>query len=139
MAFLAELKPHGVCDHVDGLGHVQTEFWTVATLPLVPSHSYLLRPDEVQIPLPLYGRSLAAAYLRAAIFIVGVATGAGGGLLLLMPGPSREHTTVNLVFLVVGLVVLGVSFLVSRFFSRPSSERRTRLQQVAASHSGGPN
>ncbi len=132
MAFLAEIKPHGACDSVQGLGHVQTDFWTVATLPLIPTRSYLLSAQGRDIPMPLHTRSLAAAYLRAAVLVLGIATTAGGGFGLLLPAPTPQHTTVNIVTLVIGLAILGSAFLVPRMFSKASPNTETRLRALAA-------
>lgn len=64
-------KMYGQTDEVPGLFHVATQFGHLYWVPLIPLGSYLVFPDSDNMAsLPLSGKSVLLAWLRAGLMLV---------------------------------------------------------------------
>jgi len=79
MIFVFGSRFYGKVDQVPGLGYVATRFAHIQFFPLLPMGSYLVFGEDDSnyqgVRIPLSGKSVLVAWLRAALFLVGIAVG----------------------------------------------------------------
>ena len=73
---------YGRCDEIPGLGHVATNFGHLYYIPLIPTKSHFVMEKEGAsfrgADLPMSGRSVLVAYIRAATVVGAIAMSIGG-------------------------------------------------------------
>jgi hypothetical protein len=121
---------YGKVDHLKGFFYVQTSFFHVQFVPLVPTGSQLIldrKGDKAGVSIPLSGRSVLWAYLRVGALVGAVVL----GLMALVEyvETTRSGNAVAPGFLVTLAGAVGAcvgAFLVFRV-PRPSLERAQAL------------
>ncbi len=119
----------GKVDVVPGLFAVQTRFFHVSFFPLIPLSSYLIvQPGEIltisdEVAIPISGKSVAFAYLRA-LLILAIATAAITLVLILIDASGGRGVWGSELLIASGfLVVLSGIYYVTYSFGVASIER----------------
>jgi hypothetical protein len=127
-------KRYGRVDVVPGLLHVETEFFHLWYLPLVPLRSWIVLPHQRDawsgVPIPLSFRSVAIAWFRGCCFLLGFAA--------LILASIRWDEWINnkrgpdlLVATVIGSIVVVAVYFVPALFRAADPERAAELARLA--------
>ena len=125
-------RTYGRVDEIEGTGAVETLFFHIWWIPLVPVESLFCldgpegteRADRQVRSIPLSTKSVATAWTRLFFGFVAVfAILPGFGML----SEGTEEPGVALVSIGVGLVALAAFFVVGRWARRCTPQRRAEL------------
>lgn len=124
-------KLYGKVDVVPGFYHVATKFGHLWYIPLIPMESYLVLAQDGShfrgLKIPMSGKSVVLAWLRAGLLVGGLLAGVLAIALLADTTPAA-----GLVPMVGAVLMLGLSALLSyhRIFVRAGYPRACQLGQL---------
>jgi hypothetical protein len=130
MLIISGTGMYGKVDQVPGLFHVETQFFHIQLVPLVPVGSYLIFDKKgltPRVPIRLQGRSVLFTYAR-----LGLLLGAGGAVAAaLLEIGHRWQTSVTWLVLAGALFFLLIA---SYRYSRAGPSRALRLAEQVGMH-----
>jgi hypothetical protein len=122
---------YGKVDEVPGLCHVATQFGHVYYIPLIPVGTYAViaeQGDNFQgVPLPLSGKSVLTAWLRAGLVLGGAAALIASAVYFSLP-----EFVPGTIFLLLGVLGLGLFYGSYRwsFLTQASYERALQIASI---------
>ncbi len=139
MLLIFGTRSYGRVDRVDGMFHVETSFFHVWFVPLIPTGSFAIPAKgggEVAVPIGLSIKSVAVAWLRLALVVsclTFLPLGACGTLAAISESPSKERVPPPHPLVALGMLAIPIAlFLASRssWANHPTYPRAKELLEA---------